>query len=62
MPGILAALGLRGSTGECGHQSASPFRARCTRPAGHSGQHSARGLRWSDDGRISFSRSRGGAK
>jgi hypothetical protein len=39
---------------KCGHTSATPFRVRCTRDAGHSGLHWARGLQWDADGRIKF--------
>jgi hypothetical protein len=38
----------------CGHEATHPFRARCTRDRGHTGLHSARGMRWSSDGRIRF--------
>jgi hypothetical protein len=41
-------------TKTCGHQATHPFRARCTKEAGHNGQHGARGLRWGADGRITF--------
>jgi hypothetical protein len=39
---------------KCGYESATPFRAKCTREMGHSGLHSARGLKWGPDGRIKF--------
>lgn len=39
---------------KCGNPSASPFRVKCTREKGHSGAHSARGMRWGADGRIKF--------
>jgi hypothetical protein len=46
----------------CGHQSNSPFRARCTRDQGHAGPHSARGLKWGSDGKIKFGAPRGNRK
>jgi hypothetical protein len=39
---------------KCGYASTSPFRVKCTREMGHSGLHSARGMRWDADGRIRF--------
>ncbi len=48
-------MGLFGSsTKTCGHQSSSPFRARCTKDRGHTGAHSARGMSCGDDGKITF--------
>ena len=38
----------------CGHESSSPFRVKCSKTAGHSGHHSAKGLRWGADGKIKF--------
>jgi hypothetical protein len=38
----------------CGHQATHPFRTRCTRGHGHTGLHSARGMKWGSDGRIKF--------
>ena len=50
-----------GKSRACGHQSTSPFRARCTCDRGHTGQHSARGMKWGNDGRIKFG-ARGGKR
>lgn len=52
-------MGLFGGSKSCGHESASPFRARCTRERGHGGDHSARGLRWGGDGKVKFGRKGG---
>jgi hypothetical protein len=41
---------------KCGYEATLPFRVRCTKPAGHSGRHGARGLSWSSDGKIGFGR------
>ena len=46
---------------KCGHEATHPFRVRCTKEAGHTGLHSAKGLRWSDNGVIKFG-SRGGRR
>ena len=46
-------------TKTCGHQATSPFRARCTRVHGHTGQHSARGLKWGSDGKIKLGKGSG---
>jgi hypothetical protein len=46
-------MGLFGSK-KCGHEATHPFRVRCTREHGHTGQHGARGLRWGPDGKIKF--------
>jgi hypothetical protein len=46
----------------CGHQATHPFRSRCTREPGHTGQHSARGMTWGSDGRIKFGGQRGKRK
>jgi hypothetical protein len=51
-----------GKTKACGQQATSPFRARCTRDHGHSGPHSARGLRWGSDGKIKFGARKAGRK
>jgi len=47
-------LRMRRGDDSCGHQSAHPFRAKCTRPKSHKGQHSARGMRWGEKGEIKF--------
>lgn len=61
-PGEVITMGLFGKTKMCNHQSSAPFKARCTKPPGHRGDHEARGLRWSTaDGRIKFGR-KGGKK
>ena len=52
-------MGLFG-TRKCGHEATHPFRARCTREHGHSGQHGARGLKWGADGKIKLGAGRKG--
>jgi hypothetical protein len=54
-------MGLFGKK-KCGHESSSPFRATCTRSSGHTGRHSARGMRWGSDGRILFTAKKAGGK
>jgi hypothetical protein len=47
---------------KCGYESASPFRVKCIREMGHSGLHSARGMKWGPDGRIKFGSGRKGSR
>lgn len=47
-------FGGKRSAKSCGHTSSAPFKARCSKEAGHRGDHSARGLRWDSSGKIKF--------
>lgn len=41
------------STAACGHAGRAPWGViKCARPARHSGQHMAKGLRWGAEGKV----------